>query len=151
MPYRTCKTIEVENGHMLSKHPSNCKFPHGHSRQVELVLEADELDENEMVCDFFVLKDALKGFLDSFDHAMCMNTDDPMYATFKEAYGDRIVGVENQDPTTEVITKLIYDRVKVFLADYVQRSEAKYSISGNVRLVRIRLWETSSSWSEYEE
>lgn len=29
MPYRICKAIEVENGHMLSKHPDKCRFPHG--------------------------------------------------------------------------------------------------------------------------
>ena len=49
MPYRICKTIEIENGHMLSKHPDKCRFPHGHTRRVELVLEADDLDENGMV------------------------------------------------------------------------------------------------------
>ncbi len=151
MPYRICKTIEIENGHMLSKHPANCKFPHGHSRQVELVLEADELDQSEMVCDYFVLKDALKGFLDSFDHAMCMNTDDPMFKTFKDAYGDRIIGFTKQDPTTEVVAKLIYDQVKKSLSAYAKRTDVKYPLSPNVRLVRVRLWETSTSWSEYEE
>ena len=57
MPYRICKTFEIENGHMLSKHPDLCKFPHGHSRKVEIVLEADTLDHNEMVCDFKAFKD----------------------------------------------------------------------------------------------
>ena len=37
MPYRICKTLEIENGHMLSKHPDKCRFPHGHTRKVELV------------------------------------------------------------------------------------------------------------------
>ena len=151
MPYRICKTIEVENGHMLSKHPDNCKYPHGHSRQVELILEADELDQNDMVCDFFVLKGALKGFLDSFDHAMCINTNDPMYATFKEAYGDRIIGFDAQDPTTEVIVKLMFDQIRQSLAEYAEREDVKYRLSRNVRLRRVRLWETSTCWSEYEE
>src|SRR5947209_8102903 len=35
MAFRICKTIEIENGHMLSKHPDKCRFPHGHSRRVE--------------------------------------------------------------------------------------------------------------------
>ena len=48
---------------MLSKHPDLCKFPHGHSRKVEFVLEADELDGNEMVCDFKSLKEAMSVFL----------------------------------------------------------------------------------------
>ena len=41
---------------MLSKHPDKCRFPHGHTRKVECVLVADTLDENEMVCDFKVVK-----------------------------------------------------------------------------------------------
>ena len=63
MPYRICKTFEIESGHMLSKHPDLCKFPHGHSRKVEFVLEAGELDQNEMVCDFKSLKEAMSQFL----------------------------------------------------------------------------------------
>ena len=150
MPYRICKQIEVENGHMLSKHPDNCKYPHGHSRLVELILEADELDQNEMICDFSVLKEAIRNFLDSFDHAMCINTEDPMYETFKDAYGERIIGFTKQDPTTEVVVKLIYDRVKQSLEEYAQRPNTKFPLSGNVRLARVRLWETSTSWAEYE-
>ena len=45
--YRICKTIELESGHLLSKHPGSCQFPHGHTRSVELVFAAETLDENE--------------------------------------------------------------------------------------------------------
>ena len=55
MPYRICKSLEIENGHMLTKHPDKCRFPHGHTRRVEFVIEADELDENQMVCDFKII------------------------------------------------------------------------------------------------
>ena len=151
MPYRICKTIEIENGHMLSKHPGNCKYPHGHSRQVELILQADELDQNDMVCDFKVIKKALKGFLDSFDHAMCMNTNDPMYETFREAYGGRIIGVEEKDPTTEVVAKLIFDNVIKGLNEYATQNDADYPLAQGVRLVSVKVWETSTSWAEYSE
>jgi 6-pyruvoyltetrahydropterin/6-carboxytetrahydropterin synthase len=149
MPYRICKTIEIENGHMLSKHQDNCKYPHGHSRQVELILEADRLDKNDMVCDFSVLKLALKGFLDSFDHAMCINTKDPMYKTFKDTYGDRIIGFNNTDPTTEVVAKMIYDRVRDSLKQYAKGKNQRYPLAKGVRLARVRVWETSTCWAEY--
>jgi len=70
MPYRICKTFEIENGHMLSKHPGKCKFPHGHTRKIELVLEAGDLDENDMVCDFKILKETMESFLEQYDHSM---------------------------------------------------------------------------------
>lgn len=151
MPYRICKTIEIENGHMLSKHVDKCKYPHGHSRQVELILEADKLDQNDMVCDFSVLKLALKGFLESFDHAMCINTKDPMYKSFKKTYGDRVIGFDNIDPTTEVIAKLIFDQVKDSLDKYSKKRGQPFVLAKGVRLARVRVWETSTSWAEYDE
>jgi len=151
MTYRICKTIEIESGHMLSKHQDNCKYPHGHSRQVELILEADELDASDMVCDFSVLKIALKGFLDSFDHAMCMNTKDALYETFKKAYGDRVIGFDDTDPTTEVIARMIFFRAREALGKYARGKRQPYSLATGVRLVRVRVWETSTSWAEYEE
>jgi 6-pyruvoyltetrahydropterin/6-carboxytetrahydropterin synthase len=149
MPYRIRKTIEIENGHMLSKHPDKCRFPHGHSRKVEFVLEADALDENEMVCDFKVVSAALGDWLERFDHALCMNTADPAFPEFKDRYGARVVGFENQDPTTEVMAKTIFDHAAKALADYAARSDVRYRLAPGVRLVSVRVWETSSSWAEY--
>ena len=149
MPYRICKTFEVENGHMLSKHPDKCRFPHGHTRKVELVLEADGLDRNDMVCDFKAVKEAVGEFLEGFDHAMCMNMADPMYAEMKKQYGDRIIGFEKIDPTTEVLAKVVYDHLQARLAEGVGR-EIRYAIAEGVRVAKVRVWETSSSWAEYE-
>jgi len=149
MPYRICKTLEVESGHMLSKHPDKCQFPHGHTRTVEFVLEADELDANEMVCDFKIIKAVLSEWLDRFDHAMCMNTADPAYAEFKERYGERVIGFENLDPTTEVMAKTIFDHATDALARYAADPSAAYPLRPQVRLAAVRVWETATSWAEY--
>src|SRR5271170_1197677 len=117
MPYRICKTIEIENGHMLTHHPDKCRFPHGHSRKVEIVIEADELDANQMVCDFKVVNEAVAGYLEKFDHALCINTQDPMFPTLKKAYGDRIIEFTDTEPTTEVLAKTFFDAFKGLLAD----------------------------------
>ena len=149
MPYRVCKMIEIENGHMLSKHPDKCRFPHGHTRRVEIVLEADDLDTNGMVCDFKIVKTAIGKYLDSFDHALCMNTDDPMYSAFKKAYGDRIIGFESTEPTTEVLAKCFYDACVAGFAAYAKSGSDRYDLRVTVKIVRVRVWETSSSWAEY--
>jgi 6-pyruvoyltetrahydropterin/6-carboxytetrahydropterin synthase len=151
MPYRICKTFEIESGHMLSKHPDLCKFPHGHSRKVEFVIEADALDRNEMVCDFKVLKEAMHDYLQSFDHAMCVNTLDPNFKQLKAAYGKQIIAFEGRDPTTEVLAKAIFDEVKKRLAAYAKNPQAKYPIGAKIRVASVRVWETSSSWAEYSE
>ena len=151
MPYRICKVIEIESGHMLSKHPDDCKCPHGHSRRVEVILESDELDTNDMVCDFSVLKIVLKDVLDPLDHAMFMNSMDPMYEQLKKAYGDRVIGFHRVDPTTEVIAKMIYAGVRDHLAHCAEGAMLRYPLAKGVRLVSVRVWETSTSWAEYRE
>ncbi|MGA0846406.1 MAG: 6-pyruvoyl trahydropterin synthase family protein [Luteolibacter sp.] len=150
MPYRICKSIEIENGHMLSKHPDHCRFPHGHTRRVELVVESDELDENDMVCDFKIIKQSIGEWLDRYDHAMCMNTADPAYEEFKRLYGDRVIGFKDQDPTTEVMARVIFDHANAVLAASVGSKIGAYTLSAGVRLLRVRVWETTSSWAEYQ-
>ncbi len=151
MPYRICKTLEVENAHMLSKHPDNCKYPHGHSRRIEFILESDNLDSNEMVCDFKIIKEACIDFVEKFDHAICMNTDDPNYQQFKDDFDDRVIGYKNLDPTTEVIAKDIYDRCNERLVEYRKSDKSRFKLGDNVKLVSVRVWETSTSWAEYSE
>jgi 6-pyruvoyltetrahydropterin/6-carboxytetrahydropterin synthase len=149
MPYRICKTFEIESGHMLSRHPDKCRFPHGHSRTVEFALEADELDANGMVCDFKILKEVMEGFLDAWDHSMAMNTDDPRFAMMREAYGGRVIPFAGIDPTTEVMAKTLFDECARRLAAYLVRPDPRYPLAAAVRLVSVRVWETSSSWAEY--
>lgn len=134
---------------MLSKHRDVCKFLHGHSRQVELVLEADELDQNEMVCDFKVFKEVINEYLQGFDHAMCVNTQDKNFAKLKELYGDRVIAFEGKDPTTEMMAKVIFDELEKRLESYRTETSARYPIRTKVRVVKVRVWETSSSWAEY--
>jgi 6-pyruvoyltetrahydropterin/6-carboxytetrahydropterin synthase len=149
MPYRVCKTIEIENGHMLSKHPDKCRFPHGHTRRVEIILEADDLDANGMVCDFKIVKTAIGDYLDTFDHALCMNTDDPMYSTLKAAYGDRVIGFNETEPTTEVLAKTFFDACESGFAKYAITPTQRYPLRPAVRICAVRVWETSSSWAEF--
>ena len=36
------------------------------------------------------------------------------------------------------------------LAAYAARTDTRYRLAAAVRLVRVRVWETTSSWAEYE-
>ncbi len=117
MPYRVCKTLDVESGHMLSKHSSKCRYPHGHTRRVEFTLEANELDRNDMVCDFKVVEQIIGDYLETLDHAICVNTADPAYGELHALYGDRIVAFEEEDPTTEVMARVIFHVFATKLAE----------------------------------
>ncbi len=148
--FRICKTIELESGHLLSKHPGDCQFPHGHTRSVELVFAAECLDANDMVLDFKAIKEMMGGFLAQFDHGLCMNTADPNFPEFKRIYGEHIIPFEQQDPTSEAMAQTVFRHAKAALAR-AAAGEGKYPVRACVRLERVRVWETSSSWAEYEE
>ncbi|MFI4896995.1 MAG: 6-pyruvoyl trahydropterin synthase family protein [Phycisphaerales bacterium JB059] len=152
MLYRVCKAFEIESGHMLSKHPDRCRFPHGHSRRVELVLSSDRLDENDMVCDFKALKLAVAGFLDDWDHAMAINSADPMVETLAAASGDRLIVFENEDPTTEVLARRIFEHLEAQIRGGVTLTDERggtFRLPPHVRVERVRVGETSTSWAEY--
>ena len=143
MPFRICKAFEIESGHVLSKHPDKCRSPHGHSRTVEVVLAADALDANDMVCDFREVKTALASFLASWDHALCLNTADPNFDFYRRTYGDRIIPFAQTDPTTEVLARVIFEEMQRRLAGIAARPGPA------VRVERVRVTETRTSWAEY--
>jgi 6-pyruvoyltetrahydropterin/6-carboxytetrahydropterin synthase len=151
MPYRIAKTLTFESGHLLSKHRGRCRFPHGHSRTVEVVLTADQLDANDMVCDFKAVKLALQALLDSWDHALCLNTDDPNFAFFKQRYGERLVAFVSNDPTSEVMARVIFRELSRSLSAIAADPAAEHPIPPGVRLERVRVTETATSWAEYAE
>ena len=131
MIYRVCKSFEIENGHMLSKHPGRCRMPHGHSRKVELVIASDHLDDNEMVCDFKSLKLAVETYIDQYDHALMINSDDPFLKT---------------------IPRRIYDYVAQQIkagGSYTDPNGHVFTLPTHLTLERVRVSETSSSWAEY--
>ncbi len=148
--FRICKSIELESGHLLSKHPGKCQFPHGHTRSVELVFVADTLDENDMVLDFKAVKEMMGDFLETFDHALCMNTHDANYETFRQIYGEQIIPFEGMDPSSERMAERVFIFAKAALKRAAE-GEFQYPIRDCVRLERVRVWETSSSWAEYSE
>jgi 6-pyruvoyltetrahydropterin/6-carboxytetrahydropterin synthase len=151
MPYRVCKSFEIESGHMLSKHAGLCRFPHGHSRRVDVVLASDKLDAQDMVCDFKTLKLALGPFLARFDHAMLINSTDSMAAALAPMK-ERVIALEGVDPTTEVLAEKIFRFIESELcAGKMYRDEQglEYRFGGGVRIERVRVTETSSSWAEF--
>jgi len=149
--FRIAKTFEVEYGHRLSKHPEKCRFPHGHSLRIEVVARGTRLDSNDMVCDYKALKMLVVDLIDSLDHAMALNTEDPQLDGL-QAIGERVLLFENQDPTTEVLVRWLFEQIaERIAADGTVKSSSgtTYEIPEGLQLERVRVWETSSSWAEY--
>ena len=149
--FRIAKVFEVEYGHRLSKHPEKCRYPHGHSLRIEVVARGRALDGNDMVCDYKALKMVVAESVERLDHAMALNSADPQLAAL-QAIGDRVILFEDQDPTTEVLVRWLYQDIAARLhADGSVESPTgtRYEIPSGLRLERVRVWETSTSWAEY--
>lgn len=149
MPFRIAKRFTIESGHLLTKHPGGCHFPHGHSRTVEVVVTADTLDERDMVCDFKALKTAVAEIVNRYDHSFAMNTADPRFRELRAAYGERVLAFQNTDPTSEVLAREIFWEIRAQMT--AAASDAELPIPAAVRLERVRVTETATSWAEYWE
>jgi 6-pyruvoyltetrahydropterin/6-carboxytetrahydropterin synthase len=149
MPFRIAKTFTVESGHLLTKHAGACRFPHGHSRTIEIVVAADTLDERDMVCDFQAIKAAAADVIARYDHAFALNTADPRFSEFRATYAERVVPFTDMDPTSEVLAREIFRRVRAQL--HAEGDRPGTPISPAVRLERVRVTETATSWAEYWE
>jgi 6-pyruvoyltetrahydropterin/6-carboxytetrahydropterin synthase len=151
--YRVCKTFWIETGHFLTsqKIQSDCRMPHGHSRKIEIIISAEKLDESDMVFDFQAFKAAFGKYLDSLDHAMYINTSSPHFEYFKKNF-EKTIAFENQDPTSEVIAAKMFTFFEEKLKPGTvieNKSGFEYTISNDIKLERVRLWETRSSWAEF--
>ena len=91
-----------------------------------------------------------RDFLQQFDHSLCVNTDDPNYAAFVAAYGERIIPFDREDPTSEVMARTIFNFARHAL-EKAREGCGEYPVRNCVTLERVRVWETSSSWAEYGE
>ena len=146
--YRICKTFTVESGHMLSKHAERCRFPHGHTRRIEIVVSSETLDANDMVVDFKALKLAVSDYIERLDHAMAINSNDPLLDAIRQVHPDSLIIYEDIDPTTEVMARDLFEFVSSILTEGF--AGAGYLIApGAVNLDRVRVWETPTSWAEF--
>jgi len=150
--YRIAKTFEVEYAHRLSRHPAKCRFPHGHRLRIEVVVRGERLDANHMVVDYKALKTVVLGVIRRLDHALAINSADP-HREAVEAMSERVLVFEGMDPTSEVVARWIFGEIRERLesaGEVTTPDGVTYALPAGLRLERVRLWETSTSWAEYE-
>ncbi|MEJ5171165.1 MAG: 6-carboxytetrahydropterin synthase [Fimbriimonadales bacterium] len=152
--FRVCKRFTVESGHMLTGHPERCRFPHGHTRTIEVVLRGERLDRHGMVLDFKALKHAVKPLIEQFDHSLAVQRDEPLLPELQRLYPEGVLVFEDP-PTTEVIARHLFDAISEVLRDGFEGPPGDdgaplYRIEpGQAVLERVRVWETPTSWAEY--
>jgi 6-pyruvoyltetrahydropterin/6-carboxytetrahydropterin synthase len=132
--YSVTKRIEFCYGHRLLDYDGICKHPHGHNGLVEVEVRSGHLDKRNMVCDFSDIKRVVKGWIDrDLDHKMLLRRDDPLVKALQQL-GEPVYLCES-NPTAEHIAKIIY----------------QHAAGEGLPVVRVRLWETPTSFAEYAE
>ena len=128
---RIRKLFKFENAHIVRNCSSErCKHSiHGHSYQIELILEAQRLDHGQMVYDFGLLKSSIKDIIDSFDHAICFwNQDDPEYIAACKKFSARWISLP-VSPSAEQFSRVIFFWAEQILAQtQMQNGEADVSV-----------------------
>ena len=138
------KQFSFEMAHALRNYDGLCRNIHGHSYKMDITLAGQPLHDetspkNGMVMDFGDLKKLVnEEIISLLDHALVLNakTDAQLIAVLKQNY-EKIVTVDFQ-PTTENLLNFIANKLKTRLPE-------------NVKLCRIRLRETDTSYADWCE
>ncbi len=116
--YRIKVIRNFSSAHNLRGYKGKCEDLHGHNWKVEAVVSSGKLDKPGMVMDFKLVKAELDRILERLDHKYLNNV-----AYFKK-----------HNPTSENITKYIFDCLKIRISC----------------LSSVTVWENDSSCATYE-
>lgn len=145
MPYRVTKTYGHERGlsacfrQWRATH-SHCSLLHGYSLSVELVFEAETLDERNWVVDFGGL-DWIKAYLEeTFDHTTLVSSDDPLLPLYEEMARMRLIKMVTVTATgCEAFSEMIFHYVN---------SQTDVG-RGRVRIMSVKVAEHGSNSATY--
>jgi len=130
--YSVSRSVSFCYGHRLLNYAGKCRHLHGHNARAVIRLERAGLDDMGMVEDFSRMKQLLRDWLDAdIDHTLLLHKDDPLLPLLRSA-GERVYVVD-ENPTAEVIARMIFDYVR----------------GQGFPVVEVELWETDSSVASY--
>lgn len=105
--------------HHLLNYEGDCENQHGHNWKVEVYVQGNELNKANLLIDFKVLKKELNKILDMLDH--------------KDI--NQLEQFENVSPSSEIISKFIYQELKKIIP----------------QVSKVSVWETQNSCATYFE
>ncbi len=138
------KLFKFENAHIVRRCTSRrcSRSIHGHSYKVELLFGAPSLDRGQMVYDFGLTKGMIKDFIDSFDHAITLwSDDDPDYLAAMKRWSERWVELP-VNPSAEQFARTIF-----LLIDAVLRQTEMVNGESQVALEGVIVHETDTGYA----
>ncbi|MCD7739736.1 MAG: 6-carboxytetrahydropterin synthase [Candidatus Gastranaerophilales bacterium] len=105
--------------HHLLNYDGECENQHGHNWKVEVYIKGTRLNKSNLLIDFKILKKELNIVLSMLDHKD-INT---------------LAEFQNVSPSSEIISKFIYEKLKSKLPD----------------ISKVSVWETEKACASYFE
>lgn len=139
------KLFRFENAHIVRNCSSDrCKRSlHGHSYQVEVLLEASALDNGQMVYDFGLMKSDIRTLIDSFDHAVAYwDRDLPDYIAACQQFSARWIALP-VSPSAEQFSRVFFTLIDraLTLTDMANGEQ-------DVRLHSVIVHETATGYAQ---
>ena len=139
------KLFRFENAHIVRNCSSQrcSRSIHGHSYQIEIILEAHALDNGQMVYDFGLLKGHIKDLIDSFDHAIAFwCKDDAEYIAYCQKFSARWISLP-VSPSAEQFSRIFF-----YLAQQVLASTITQNGEGEVEVYSVIVHETDTGYAQ---
>lgn len=132
--YKVKKTFSLAYGHRLLNYNGKCENLHGHNGKIEIIIKAENLDEENMVIDFTLIAEKLKTWLNAnLDHKIILSKKDPLLKILR-AEG-QLCYETAENPTAEALAELIFEKAKEIFPNVCE----------------VKFWETDSSCAIYSE
>ncbi len=137
--------LEFDAGHRIPNHKSQCRNLHGHRYAIEITLSGDIIQqegasENGMVMDFSDVKAiARRSIVDVWDHAFLVYKNDTAVLNFLNTLPDHKTVIFNSVPTAENMAAEAFR---------ILQSEYRNTYRNQLKLERVRLYETPNSWAD---
>jgi 6-pyruvoyltetrahydropterin/6-carboxytetrahydropterin synthase len=139
------RKLEFDAGHRIPDHRSQCRNLHGHRYVLEITLQGDVVEtegapDRGMVMDFADVKSlAMEHLVSRWDHAFLVFEGDARVRAFLESMPEHKTVVLDRIPTVENLAAVAFDVL-------AQVYDAHYGV--NLRLHRVRLYETPNCWAD---
>jgi 6-pyruvoyltetrahydropterin/6-carboxytetrahydropterin synthase len=139
------RRLEFDAGHRIPNHTSQCRHLHGHRYAIEITLSGKIIDtegvsEQGMVMDFSEVKHIAKRVLvDHWDHAFLVYERDHAVVEFLATLPEHKTVALPVVPTAE---NLAAEAFRILDSAYLD------TYGNQLKLARVRLYETPNNWAD---
>ena len=131
---KIAKEFRWEMGHRLPEHFGLCKNIHGHSYKMIVEFEG-ELDENQMVIDYYDVEKIIDPIIEKLDHAFMVSESDTIVLEFLDKMNSK-----------KMIVKFLATAENICL--YLLGEIKKSNLPANISSIKVRVYETEKDYAE---